>query len=102
MGTKKKSSRKKKNKEPIEIDWNLFEVVEANAICSVGEGCKKYKEGKRHYHCKDVGCTQRGGIRWCAERVSNVETHQVAHKQMHQQIENEKKQQNETTTTVGI
>ena len=36
---------------------------------------------------KDIGCTQRGSTRLCADKVSNVETHQQQHKLICPQIE---------------
>ena len=51
----KKKAKKKEKKNELEIDWNLFEVVEENETCSVGESCKRWKEGKRHW---GFGCAK--------------------------------------------
>eukprot|EP01083_Nonionella_stella_P060515 157999_1 len=84
-------AKKKVKKEPqsANIDWNLFEVVDVDETCSVGETCKKWRENKKHYHCKDVTCFSRGGVRWSADRISNVQTHQQKHTQIQIEIEKE-------------
>ena len=63
-----------------EINWNLFEIVEINEMCSVGQSCKKLKENKKkHYHCKDIKCyINRSGIRWFTDNINEVKKHQLS------------------------
>eukprot|EP01083_Nonionella_stella_P163508 538369_1 len=62
------------------IAWHLFEVAQPNEVCSIGARCKKVKEGKKHYHCRDMTCMHRSGGRWYTDRLSGCRTHQVMHK----------------------
>ncbi|ETO32927.1 hypothetical protein RFI_04190 [Reticulomyxa filosa] len=48
LAMKKKKPDKMEKK--YDIDWNQFETVPSNSICSVGATCIRH--GEAHYHCK--------------------------------------------------